>query len=76
MSTEILLPKLGFNAEDGRINEWLAADGAQVVEGEPLYVMESDKSSVEVEAPATGLLTILGEVGESYPIDTVIGRID
>ena len=56
MATDIVLPKLGFSMTEGQIAEWLAEDGAEVSEGQPLYLLEADKSTNEVEAPATGTL--------------------
>jgi len=76
MATEILLPKLGFSMEEGQIAEWLAADGATVKEGDPLFSLESDKSTNEVEAPASGTLRIVIGTGETHPIGTVLGYID
>ncbi len=76
MATDILLPKLGFSMTEAQIAEWLAADGAQVSEGDPLYLLEADKSTNEVEAPASGTLRILSEVGETYEVGTVLGRIE
>jgi pyruvate/2-oxoglutarate dehydrogenase complex dihydrolipoamide acyltransferase (E2) component len=75
MATEILLPKLGFSMNEGMLAEWLVPDGGQAVEGEPLYALESDKSTQEVDAPATGTLRILKEVGETYEVGTVLGEI-
>jgi pyruvate/2-oxoglutarate dehydrogenase complex dihydrolipoamide acyltransferase (E2) component len=76
MATEILLPKIGFAMNEGQIAEWLAADGAQVAEGQPLYLLEADKSTNEVEAPATGTLRIIAVEGETYPVGTVLGTIE
>ena len=76
MSTEILLPKLGFSMNEGQIAEWLAKDGDQVSEGQPLFALESDKSTNEVEAPASGKLRIVAEVGETYEVGTVLGYIE
>ena len=76
MATDIVLPKLGFSMTEGQIAEWLAVDGQQVTEGEPLYSLEADKSTNEVEAPASGILRILAEVGETYEVGTVLGRIE
>jgi pyruvate/2-oxoglutarate dehydrogenase complex dihydrolipoamide acyltransferase (E2) component len=76
MSTEILLPKLGFSMDKGVLSEWLAADGAVVTEGEPLYSLESDKSVEEIPAPASGVLRILKEPGQEYTVGTVLGEID
>ena len=75
MATEILLPKLGFSMNEGAIAEWLVADGGQAIEGQPLFSLESDKSTQEIESPATGTLKILKEVGETYEVGTVLGII-
>lgn len=76
MATEILLPKIGFSMNEGQIAEWLAADGDHVTEGQPLYLLEANKSTNEVEAPATGTLSIEAEAGETYEVGTVIGYIE
>jgi pyruvate/2-oxoglutarate dehydrogenase complex dihydrolipoamide acyltransferase (E2) component len=76
MATEILLPKIGFAMNEGQIAEWLFGDGEEVVEGEALYLLEADKSTNEVEAPASGILRITGIEGETYEVGTVIGTIE
>jgi pyruvate/2-oxoglutarate dehydrogenase complex dihydrolipoamide acyltransferase (E2) component len=76
MATEILLPKIGFSMNEGQIAEWLIADGGDVSEGQPLFSLESDKSTNEVEAPASGKLRIVAQVGETYEVGTVLGYID
>ncbi|TXC70270.1 biotin/lipoyl-binding protein [Sphingomonas ginsenosidivorax] len=76
MATDILLPKLGFSMTEAQIAEWLVEDGSHVNEGDPLYSLEADKSTNEVEAPATGTLTILADPGETYEVGTVLGRIE
>ena len=75
MSTEILLPKIGFSMNEGTLAEWLAADGAKVNAGQPLYSLESEKSVQEIEAPASGILKIIKPAGELYEVGTVIGEI-
>jgi pyruvate/2-oxoglutarate dehydrogenase complex dihydrolipoamide acyltransferase (E2) component len=76
MSTEILLPKIGFSMNEGQVAEWLYGDGEEVTEGEPLYLLEADKSTNEVEAPATGKLRIVAIEGETYDVGTVLGYIE
>jgi len=76
MATDILLPKLGFSMTEAQIAEWLVQDGEQVTEGQPLYSLEADKSTNEVEAPASGTLRILAQVGEIYEVGTVLGTIE
>jgi len=75
MSTQILLPKLGFSMNEGTVAEWLVADGATIKEGEPLFTLESEKSAQEIEAPASGTLKILKPAGEVYEVGTVLGEI-
>ena len=75
MSTEIILPKLGFSMTEGSIAEWLVPEGGSVVQGQPLFSLESDKAVQEVEAPASGTLKILTPPGEVCPVGTVIGEI-
>jgi len=76
MATEVLLPKLGFSMNEGVLAEWLVANGDQAVEGEPLYALESEKSTQEVESPASGQLRIIAEAGETYEVGTLLAVIE
>lgn len=76
MATQIILPKLGFSMNEGVLAEWLVADGGQAKEGEPLFALESDKSTQEVDAPASGTLRILMPAGDTYEVGTILGEID
>lgn len=75
MSEQILLPKLGFSMTEGTLLSWLVADGERVVEGQPLYELETEKVTSEIEAPASGTLKILKEIDEVYEVGTVLGEI-
>jgi pyruvate/2-oxoglutarate dehydrogenase complex dihydrolipoamide acyltransferase (E2) component len=75
MSTQILLPKLGFSMGKGVLTEWLVSDGTAITEGQPLYNLESDKAVEEIAAPASGTLKILMAAGEEYEVGTVLGEI-
>jgi pyruvate/2-oxoglutarate dehydrogenase complex dihydrolipoamide acyltransferase (E2) component len=76
MAVEILLPKIGFSMNEGQVAEWLAKDGDDIKEGQPLYSLEADKSTNEVEAPASGKLRIVAQIGETYEVGTVLGYIE
>lgn len=76
MATDIILPKIGFSMTEGVLSEWMAEDGATIAEGQPLYTIESDKSTNEVEAPASGVLRISGVAGTTYDVGAVIGVIE
>lgn len=75
MSFQLLLPRLGFAMEEAQLNEWLAEDGAAIAAGQPLYTLESDKSVQEIESPASGVLRITAQPGQTYPVGAVLGEI-
>src|SRR5205809_1275800 len=56
MATEIKLPRLGQGMESGTIVKWLKSEGEDVQKGEPLYELDTDKVTQEVEADASGVL--------------------
>jgi pyruvate/2-oxoglutarate dehydrogenase complex dihydrolipoamide acyltransferase (E2) component len=60
---------------EGVIAEWLVQDGSAVREGQPIYSIESDKSVQQIESPASGVLRIIGRVGETYQVGAVIAEI-
>ena len=76
MSTSLTIPRLEMAMTEGVLAEWLAQDGATIAAGDPLYAIESDKSTNEVEAPASGTLKITGVPGETYQVGDVIGTIE
>jgi pyruvate/2-oxoglutarate dehydrogenase complex dihydrolipoamide acyltransferase (E2) component len=75
MSIEVRIPQIGFSMQEGTLVEWLVADGADVSDGAPLYTLELDKAVQEVTAPAAGKLKVHAEVGQVYPVGTLIGEI-
>ena len=56
MANEVKLPRLGQGMESGTIVKWLKAEGEPVEKGEPLYELDTDKVTQEVEADASGVL--------------------
>src|SRR5690348_1527911 len=76
MATDVILPALGMAQDTGKIVEWLKAEGETVTAGEPLVVIETDKAAVDLEAPATGILSrVSAKVGEEVPVAQVIAVI-
>lgn len=77
MAVEVLLPKIGFSMNEGVVAEWLVADGGQAIEGQPLFALESDKSTNEVDAPASGTLRIaVAAGGDPVEVGTVLAYIE
>jgi pyruvate dehydrogenase E2 component (dihydrolipoamide acetyltransferase) len=76
MITEIIMPKLGQTMEEGTVIEWLKQEGDPVRRGDVLLTIESDKATLEVEAPKKGYLRkVLIEAGETVPVLTPVGLI-
>jgi pyruvate dehydrogenase E2 component (dihydrolipoamide acetyltransferase) len=85
MATELKLPRLGQGMESGTIVKWLKNEGDSVEKGEPLYELDTDKVTQEVESDASGVLlkiavqegevpvgqtvAVVGEQGEEVSID-------
>jgi len=83
MATQMTLPRLGQGMESGTIVRWLKQEGDRVEKGEPLYELDTEKVTQEVEAEASGVLlkilvaegevevgkavAVIGEEGESVP---------
>lgn len=76
MAVDVLMPKIGFSMNEGVLQGWLVADGETVKEGQPLYELESEKSTQEVESPASGTLRIKAEVGETYEVGALLAVIE
>ena len=76
MDIEVILPKQDIQMESGTILQWLKQEGGAVQQEEPLYVMETDKTTVEVASPAAGVLaSILRKEGETVPVGEVVAII-
>ncbi len=75
MASEVKLPRLGQGMESGTVVKWLKAVGDTVEKGEPLYEIDTEKATQEVEAEASGvLLSILVEAGD-VPVGETVGVI-
>ena len=76
MAFEIIMPKAGIDMTEGQIVKWLKKEGDQVKEGEIILEIMTDKTSMEIEAEASGiLLKIVHKDDETVPVTTVIGYI-
>ncbi|MCR4407126.1 MAG: 2-oxo acid dehydrogenase subunit E2 [Anaerolineae bacterium] len=76
MITEVILPVLGETMNEGTIVEWVKKEGDPVERGDILFVIESDKATLEVEAPTKGFLRqILVPAGQTVPVLTVVALI-
>lgn len=74
--TEIFMPKAGMDMKEGRLIRWLKEIGDHVEKDEPIMEIETDKITMEAEAPATGiLLAKLIDDETTVPVLQTIGYI-
>jgi 2-oxoglutarate dehydrogenase E2 component (dihydrolipoamide succinyltransferase) len=76
MVVEIKVPGVGESVTEATLAEWFKKDGDTVRKDEPLFVIETDKVTLEVVAEADGVLSIKVQAGEMVAIGAVVGTID
>ncbi len=69
------LPKLAVSMQAGTLVEWLVATDDTVTLGQPIYVIETEKTSTEVASPFAGRIVTTATTGEEYPVGTPIAEI-
>ncbi len=74
--TEVIMPKMGDGMEEGTLVEWLKKEGDSVKSGEVIANIQTDKATLEMEAPSTGTLSgFLLKGGETVPVGTPIAMV-
>jgi pyruvate/2-oxoglutarate dehydrogenase complex dihydrolipoamide acyltransferase (E2) component len=76
VASEIRIPKLGMSATEVTLVEWMVGDGEEVAVGDVIYTAETDKSTTEIEAQASGIIRPTGTEGETYRVGDLIGTIE
>jgi pyruvate/2-oxoglutarate dehydrogenase complex dihydrolipoamide acyltransferase (E2) component len=77
MRIDVAMPNLGYEMEQGKLQRWLKQVGDRVERGEPIAEVETDKTTVEMEAMASGSLAeIVIEEGVSAAVGAVIAVIE
>lgn len=76
MAEVIIMPKLGFNMDEGKLVEWYKTEGDAVAKGEPLFSVETDKTNMDIEATGDGIVAaLLIEEGDKVPVTLPIAVI-
>src|SRR2546422_6404450 len=78
MPMEIIIPRLGWSMEEANFVNWLKKDGERVKSGEPLFTLESEKATQDVEAVDSGILRISVDgpkPGQVIKVGQVIGHL-
>src|SRR5256712_3560397 len=72
----VIMPALGMSQETGKLLRWLVAEGQRVRQGQPLMEIETDKVTVEIESPASGVLAgVRALTGQEVPVGHVVAVI-
>lgn len=76
MATNVIMPALEMAQETGKVVRWLKAPGDTVSKGEPIIEIETDKVTVEIESPASGVLSnVTAQEGDVVPVGQTIAVI-
>jgi pyruvate dehydrogenase E2 component (dihydrolipoamide acetyltransferase) len=76
MAVEVILPKVDMVMETGTFSEWLKQEGEQVVKGEPLFTIITEKAAIDVDAPASGILAgVTAKPNDVIPVSETIAYI-
>ena len=76
MAVDVIMPAMGATQETGRLVRWFKREGDSITKGEMLMEVETDKSVVEVEAPASGILTkVTAAPDDEIPVGQAIALI-
>ena len=76
MIFEIKVPSVGESVTEALLAQWFKSDGDRVQKDEPLFVIETDKVTLEVVSETAGVLSIKVQEGETVAIGAVVGTID
>jgi len=75
-SIDIILPAAQLEGTSATLTKWLVAVGASVTQGDPIIELETDKVSMEICAPESGVISeIIAPEGEEVEVDTVLGKM-
>jgi len=75
MERDVTMPKLGMTMTFGVVVRWHKQNGETVSAGEPICEVETDKLNSEIEADASGVLTILAQEGDELEVGAMLGKI-
>jgi pyruvate/2-oxoglutarate dehydrogenase complex dihydrolipoamide acyltransferase (E2) component len=73
MRTEVVMPAMEMDQESACLVRWLKSEGDHVAKGEPLMEIETDKVTVEIESPGSGvLMEVRAQAGADVPVGQVV----
>ncbi len=76
MELRLKIPKTAVISETCKLIEWNVEVGEKVNLGQPLYLIETEKTAIEIQSPVKGIIKSLAQVDETYDVGTEIATIE
>ena len=76
MELRLKIPKTAVISEKCTLIEWNVEVGEKVNLGQPLYLIETEKTAIEIQSPVKGIIKSLAQVDETYDVGTEIATIE
>ena len=76
MELRLKIPKTAVSSETCKLIEWYVEVGEQISLEQPLYLIETEKSAIEVQSPVKGTIKSLAQIDKTYDVGTEIATID
>jgi len=76
MELRLKIPKTAVSSEACKLIEWYVEVGEQISLEQPLYLIETEKSAIEVQSPVKGTIKSLAQIDKTYDVGTEIATIE
>lgn len=76
MRVTLKMPKGAVSMQTGTIIEWMVEAGDTVTKGQPIYTIESEKATIEIESPFAGVITPIAAAGDALPVGAPVATIE
>ncbi len=76
MRVTLKMPKGAVSMQEGKIVEWLVEAGDAITKGQPIYAIESEKATIDIESPFTGVITPIAKVDETLPVGAPVATVE
>ena len=76
MELRLKIPKTAVSSETCKLIEWYVEVGEQISLEQPLYLIETEKSAIEVQSPVKGTIKSLAQIDKTYDVGTEIATVE
>ena len=76
MRVTLKMPKGAVSMQEGKIVEWMVEAGDVISKGQPIYSIESEKATIDIESPFAGVITPIAGVGDTLPVGAPVATVE